>query len=114
MAKSQHNINELEFSLRQNRQFKVDAAVPSQGDRPLEAIYELQNVNQKHLSRLMRDTLAFIDGSDCVERGELVAAFYDIGSRRYCGCYLDPCHSKPRIENTAIVINVHSRLLQGV
>jgi len=94
MAKRQHKINESEFSLHQNQPFRMDAAVPPHSDRLLEANCELQNVNQNHSSRLMRDILAFIDGSECVERGELVAAFYDVGGRRYCGCYLDPCYSK--------------------
>ena len=94
MAKRQHNINESKFSSRQNRQFRVDAAVPPQGDRLLEVNCEPQNVNQNHISCLMRNILAFIDGSECVDRGELVAAFYDVGGRRYCGCYLDPCYSK--------------------
>lgn len=68
--------------------------VPSQNDRPPEANYGVQNVNQNHISRLMRDILVFIDGPKCVERGELVAALYDIGGRRYCGYYVDPCFSK--------------------
>lgn len=42
----------------------------------------------------MRDILVFIDGPKCVERGELVAVLYDIGGRRYCGYYVDPCFSK--------------------
>ncbi len=96
MAKSQHNINELEFSLRQNRQFRVDAAIPPQSDRLLEANCKPQNVNQNHISCLMRDILAFIDGSECVDRGELVVAHYDVGGRRYCGFYVDPCYTKPQ------------------
>ena len=71
-------------------------AVPLQGDRPLEMILKTRNVNQKHLSRLMWDILTYIDGSECVDRGELVAAFYNIGGRKYCGYYVDPCFSKPQ------------------
>ena len=66
-------------------------------DWPSEAFCGRQKVNQKHLSKLMRSVLGSIDSADgTIERGELVAAHYDVGGRRYCGFYVDPCYTKPQ------------------
>lgn len=64
---------------------------------PSEAICGHQKVNQKHISKLMRDILSCIDSTDgIIERGELVANLYDIGGRRYCGFYVDPCFGETK------------------
>jgi hypothetical protein len=64
---------------------------------PSEAEYGIRNVNQKHISKLMRDILSCIDSADgIIERGELVANPYDIGGRKYCGFYVDPCFGETK------------------
>lgn len=64
-------------------------------DWPSEAFCGRQKVNQKHLSKLMRSVLGCIDSADgTIERGELVAAHYDVGGRRYRSFYVDPCFGK--------------------
>ena len=83
MAESQHNINEFEFPLR-------DSMAPVVCDVPSASKYEGRKVNQKHLSKLMRDILGCIDSADGIERGQLVASLYGL-ERRYCGHWTDPC-----------------------
>ena len=63
--------------------------------RPLKSEYNIRKVNQKHISKLMWRILNCLRSADgIIERGELVAALYDIGGRRYCGYYVEPCFSK--------------------
>ena len=48
------------------------AVVAVAGDRPSEAGYEALKVSRSHLSGLMLGILAYIDGTDGVDRGELI------------------------------------------
>ncbi len=60
------------------------------GYQPSETKCSSQKVNRNRLSKLMMAILNYVDGTDGVERGELVQYVFGL-ERRYCGYYSDPC-----------------------
>lgn len=78
------------MTIDQKRYLSKAQIITARGDQPSEANVEIQKVNQKHLSKLMRDILNHIDIDHGIDRGQLIAVLYGL-ERRYCGWSVEPC-----------------------